>query len=126
MNKKGQTLILFVIIIPTLILLMAFVVDTGMVLKENTRLSSTTKTILRTMYEEKEDNNFEEKIKNLYQKNNIPIENIKITSRNNEISIENNYEIESIFGRIIGMKVYPLKIKMVASKNNDKITINKE
>ena len=126
MNKKGQTLIAFVILIPALILLMAFVVDTVMVLKENTRLISTTKTILKTMYEERETSTFEEKIKNLYQKNNIPIENIKITVRNNKIFIENNYEIESIFGRIIGIKEYPLQIKMDATKTDEKIIINKE
>ncbi len=105
---------------------MAFVVDTGMLLKENTRLSSTTKTILKTMYDEKDNSGFETKIKNLYQKNNIPIENIEISTTSNKIVIENNYTIESIFGRIIGIKEYALKIKMNATKRDEKIKIEKE
>lgn len=126
MNKKGQTLIAFVILLPVLLLLLAFVVDTGFLLQENTKLTSTTKTILKTMYEEKENIHFEENVKNLYQKNNIPTENVNLTIHAQEVIIENQYNIESIFGKIIGIKNYPLKIKMRAFKNIDKIIISKE
>ncbi len=126
MNKKGQTLIAFVILLPVLLLLLAFVVDTGLLLQENTKLTNTTKTILKTMYDKKGEVHFEKDIKNLYQKNNIPTENIKLTVHAQEVIVENQYSIESIFGKIIGIKNYPLKIKMRAFKNTDKIIISKE
>ena len=52
-NNKGQTLVLFIIFIPILLLLAAFVIDTGIIIRESTRLKSTTKTVLKdTFYQE--------------------------------------------------------------------------
>lgn len=120
MNKHGQTLIAFVIIVPAFILLLAFVVDTGLILNEKVRLESTTKTIL-------ENHNTDiAEIKDLYEQNDIPTTNLKITNDNNLTKITNEYEVESIFGKIIGLKSYKIKINMLAKEENDKIKIIKE
>ena len=76
MNKNGQTLVMFVIIIPIFIILLAFVVDTGIILKNTTKLNSTTKTILKNTYDDRLNDNYYEKVKKLYEKNNINSENI--------------------------------------------------
>lgn len=126
MNRSGQTLVAFVIIVPVFILLMAFVVDTGFILKEYTKLNSTTKTILKTTYDERMQEDYKEQVISLFDKNNIPTQDINITSIENKIIINNEYAIDSIFGQIIGLKEYKVKITMTAYEENGKIIIEKE
>lgn len=117
MNKKGQTLILFIIIIPIFIILLAFVVDTGFILKENTKLNNTTKTILKTTYQNKNNYDYYDKVKNLYQKNNIEPTTIKINQNNNQVTITITTEKNSFFGKIIGIKTYQIKTTMTINEN---------
>ena len=69
MNKKGQTLILFVILIPILLGLLAFVVDVGFIVSKTVQLKEVTKMILENTYE---DASLEE-IKDLFLENDIPV-----------------------------------------------------
>ena len=126
MNKKGQTLIAFVLLLPIVLLFLAFVVDTGLLLKEKTKGNSTLRTILKTTYKDYQEENYEEKVKDLLEKNNIPTENTIIKIEETQIHVTNEYEIESIFGSIIGLKTYKIKIGYSASINEEKITITKE
>ena len=126
MNRNGQTLVVFVIIVPVFILLMAFVVDTGYLLKEYTRLNSTTKTVLKTTYEKSNDVNYKEMVVNLFNENKIPVNNLELSVNNEKISIKNQYSIESIFGQIIGLKEYQVKIEMSSYQKDNKIIVEKE
>lgn len=126
MNRKGQTLILFVIMIPIFLLVMAIVVDTGIILKEHTRLNSTTKTIIKTILESKTENNYEEQIIDLMNKNKIPTKNLKVEVKKNYIIIKNEYEKTSIFGNIIGIKNYKIKCSLKGTIEQEKIKIEKE
>lgn len=123
MNNKGQTLVLFIIFIPILIMLAAFIVDTGIIIKESTRLKATTKTVLNDVFYKENKNELQ--ITNLFKENNISVENLKITITDN-INIQNEYEIESIFGKIIGLKKYTIKINMTAKEENGKLKFIKE
>ena len=126
MNRNGQTLVAFVIIVPVFIIFMAFVVDTGFILKEYTKLNSVTKTVLKTTYDKRMENNFKDQVIKLFDKNNISTKNIEITSNENKVIINNKYTIDSIFGQIIGLKFYKVKISMVANEVNGKVIIEKE
>lgn len=126
MNKKGQTLILFVLLLPLLLLLMAFVVDTGLVLKERTKLNSVTKTVLKTTYPNRLDSDYIEKVTNLFYQNGIPVEQLKVEVEENQVIIQNEYQKESIFGSIIGIKEYKIKGVLKAKIENEKIKIEKE
>lgn len=117
MNNKGQTLILFVLLLPLLLLLMAFVIDTGMILKEKTKLDSTLRTVLKTTYKEKEEENYEERLTKLLEENEIPCNNMELELKENKIRLQITYEKESIFGKIIGLNTY--KIKSTMSINQD-------
>ncbi len=117
MNNKGQTLILFVLLLPLLLLLMAFVIDTGMILKEKTKLDSTLRTVLKTTYKDKEEENYEERLTKLLEENEIPCTNMELERKENKIRLQITYEKESIFGKIIGLNTY--KIKSTMSINQD-------
>ncbi len=126
MNKNGQTLVMFVIIIPIFIILLAFVVDTGIILKNTTKLNSTTKTILKNTYDDRLNDNYYEKVKKLYEKNNIPTKNIQIEFNLDEVKITNEYYKSSIFGKIIGLKEYKIKTILKIKNMSGKLIIEKE
>ena len=126
MNKKGQTLIIFVILIPIFLLLFAFGVDTGIVLKEKTRLNSTTRTILKNTYSKRNQDHYNELVMELLKKNEIPVDNLEIEKNSNQISISNSYEKESVFGKIIGLKTYKIKSTITLKIVDNEIKIEKE
>lgn len=126
MNKKGQTLISFVIILPVFILFLAFIVDTGMLLKEKNKLNGTTKTIIKNSYQKRFENDYQDQIIDSFEKNKIPTHHLNLVVQNETISVANEYEIESIFGQIIGIENYKIHLNMTFQVNQDKIILKKE
>ena len=126
LNNKGQTLVIFIILIPLLITLMAFVVDISYMYRENNKLENTTKTIIKNLYDERLDGNIESKVKDLYKKNKIDEKNVKVTASDDYLTIDNNYEVKSIFGKLIGLKKYKVKVVIKGHKKNGKIVFTKE
>ena len=104
MNNKGQTLVLFIIFIPLLLILAAFVIDVGYIASEKTKLVNTTEIIL-----EEDDIQDIEKIRTLYLKNEIEIEEVKWLSDN---ELYASYHVDSIFGFHVGIKDYKIKTTM--------------
>lgn len=117
LNNHGQTLVLFVILIPVLIIFVAFIVDTGVVINSKTHLKEVSKTAIR----ENIDIKNEEFIKKAFEKNNIDVKNLKIDFVENGIHIKNEYEIDSIFGSIIGIKTYRIHVDIRGIKKENKI-----
>jgi len=117
MNKKGQSLVLFVIIIPILLILVTVVVDLGLVINSKTKA----KEIAKTTISEHFDQINPELVKTIFEKNKIPTDNLKVIVDSNKITIQNNYEISSIFGSIIGIKHYKIKINITGIKENEKL-----
>ena len=116
MNKKGQTLILFVIFIPLFLVMMAFVVDIGTIIYENIHAKELAKTIILESM-----NKDEEFVLELCRKNNLNEENLNILIGNDQLTIKNEYEIDSIFGSIIGIKRYKIKVNIIGIKKENKI-----
>ena len=126
MNNKGQTLIAFVIILPIFILFLAFIVDTGLLLKEKSKLNGSTKSIIQSLYQKRFESHFQEQTIDLFKKNEIPTENLNLEVKNDTITVTNDYEIESIFGKIIGIKQYKVHLNITFQIERDKLTIKKE
>ena len=120
-KKKGQTLILMVILIPIMIGVLALVVDVGYMSLEKIHLKEVTKTVIKDNIESLE----EEKIKEEFRKNKVNIDNLEIDIDRdiNEINIKNKIDVESIFGVIIGIKEYEIKIDITGILKNGKVKI---
>ena len=125
-NNNGQTLIIFVILIPFLIMIMAFVVDISYMYSESSKLQNATKTIINDNYDKRLNDDIKKDIKELYKKNDIKTTNLKVDGNENYLKIKNNYKIESIFGKIIGIKTYNIKVSLKGYKENNKIKVIEE
>lgn len=94
-NKKGQTLIMFIILLPIFIGIIAFVVDYGIIVYEKNKLNNL---ILLSKSRDK-------KIEILLNDNNI--KNFKIKKYDNCYDV--TYHKDSLFGSILGIKEYIIK-----------------
>jgi len=72
MNKHGQTLVLFVLLIPLIIILMAIIVDTGIVTNKKNHIEEVTKMVIKDLLKDKIN---ESEAKELFIKNDILIDN---------------------------------------------------
>lgn len=116
MKSRGQTLVLFVILIPLIIMFAAFIVDTGLIYTKTEKFKSVTKDIIRVTYDNQDIN----KIKELFLKNDFEVDKLEV-SFGNELRIKNENEIDSIFGKILGFDKYKIKVNITGYKNEDKI-----
>lgn len=118
MNKHGQTLILFVILIPILLLLAALVVDTGVVFSKKVQVKEVMKEGIKEALINHQDI---DAIKEMLVKNNIDVTNLEVEFLDSRIEMKNQIEVNSIFASIIGIKKYTIKINIVGYKDDDKI-----
>lgn len=126
MNSKGQTLILFVILIPILLFFAALVIDVGMLMNESIKLSGTTQMILKDLYGKRLDTDISDEVKLLYEKNQIPTDSLKIDGAKDYFVIQNEYSLDSIFGKLIGIQEYPVAVSKKAFYSHEKLVIKKE
>ena len=123
MNNKGQTLVIFIIILPLIILAMAFIVDTGLMIINKSKLDSTSKVIIDKYYDYEGDINLI--VKEYLENNNIKYTNYSVRKDSN-LAIEIESTIDSIFGKVINLKEYKIKSKITGYKVNDKIKFKNE
>lgn len=99
MNKKGQSLVLFIIFLPLIVIALAFVVDVG--LMYNAKIKGE-----RLLEEAKRDNyNIEE----YFKLNNLDI-SLKNSSGDKGSCVIIKYRVESVFGRIINFNSYDIEV----------------
>lgn len=98
MNKKGQVLVMFIILLPILIGVCAFVIDVGIITYEKNKLSN----IINLSNEE------DVNVRKYLKLNNISGYKIKEKGK----CIEVKYYRKSLFGSIIGIKEYKISSKV--------------
>jgi len=126
LNNHGQTLVMFAILIPVILMLMALVIDVAYLSSKKSELESTTKSIIKNLYDNKDDANINEMVIELYKKNDIDIKNLEVNIENSNFKIKNEYKIDSIFGKIIGLRKYEMKISMKGYLKENKLKVIKE
>ena len=88
MNNKGQSLVVFVIIIPIILILFTIVINLGFVYVEKRAINNTLDNAIEYYNENKEDIDIENKIRLLINKNIDNIDKLDIEINNNQIQIE--------------------------------------
>ena len=123
MTKKGQTLVFFIVFIPFILMLASYVIDLGYIQSEKIKLNDTTKIVIKELYKKDYSTN---QIKQLYQKNDIKLQKVAIKKEEDKIKVSASYEVESIFGKLVGIKKYLIKTTLIGKKINEKIEYQKE
>ncbi len=116
MNNKGQALIFFVLILPLLLLLAAYIVDNTYIAYNTNKLNQINKLIVKDAVINKMT---KEEIKEYVEKNDkdIKIDFMFVSSEKVELTLKK--EIKSLFGSIIGKDHYTLTSKESFDYTND-------
>ncbi len=105
MNNKGQTLALFIILIPLIIMLGAYVVDIGYMKYNKNKLDGINEYMVDYALDNKDNLNKEEII-NMILKNDDDINKINIDEIDNGVKIEISKTFKGLFGYFVGKDIY--------------------
>lgn len=114
MNNKGQTLVLFILLIPLMLMMFGFVIDMGNLYVAKRKLHSTVTDALE--YSQKLPTESLEQ--NIKKHLNLNLENneVQIEIDTSEIKITVTSEVQSLFSFIIGKKSYKISDKQRIGK----------
>lgn len=121
MNNKGQTLVLFIFLIPALIGITAFVIDTGLIYYETNKLNNLNRIVIKYGL----DNYDKEKIVNLININDSDIKILGFLLEDNNLSIKLEKKMNSTFGVIIGKKYYSIRSYYIGTKKDNKYDLKR-
>ena len=107
MNNKGQVLTLFVLLLPILMILVAFSFDSSYIERENNKLDDIAYTSLEYLNSSKDL----ETVKEYILKNNKDIEIVTMTNE----KIDLIQKLKPIFGKVVGYDYYNLEACYEAS-----------
>ena len=119
LNKHGQSLIIFIIIMPLLILLLGGIIEISIISYQKKHLTSLTKTIIASCIASKEKND----IISLYNKNGV-YEDIEIFTSDG-LEIKFTGKAKSFLGKIVKKDNYSIQIDILGKMENDKIIYEK-
>ena len=108
-NNKGQSLVLFVIVIPILMFLLILVIDVGKIISLKQELNSINELVLDYGLDNLNDENIDKKLIDLINLNKSDIDKINIHVNNNEIFCELSDRSEGIFLSFINISGFNIK-----------------
>lgn len=119
MNNKGQTLVLFIALLPFLFILFVFSFDISKLYSEKTKLNNIAEVSLKYTLVDKKNINT---VKNNIQKNDKDIKIIVLTT--NSICLEKKES--PIFGRFLGKDTFNIKSCYEGKIINNKLILEKK
>lgn len=122
MNNKGQSLVLFILLIPILIIAFAYIFDSSLIVMEDIRLKNITSDAIRYAFDKKSENH----IKTYINKNDDNIKILEFTVKDREVIIHTQTIIDSLFGKIVGFNTYEINAKYIGYIENGNVIIKEK
>lgn len=122
LNDKGQSLVLFVILIPVLVVLFFFIFDFSIVMSNRIKLNDISKNSINYVLVDKKDRNTVVK----YIKSNDSDIDIEIFDISDKVYLKLNMTINSNFGKIVGFSEYKVSTSYIGYLKNDKVIIEEK
>ncbi len=120
MNNKGQTLIIFVILIPIIILILALVVDVSYMNIEKSKYQGIIEEAIKECLEKKDVSLFHKTL----EINDISTTDYEV-SYQGDVEVLFTKSIPSIFGKIIAIENYEVKIHLLGTSEKGEIIIKR-
>lgn len=126
MNKRGQVLVLFVVMFPTIFLLIAFFLENMLITGEKNKLDNLNELVMEYTYQNISNVGLYDGVLDLILHNdkNVTVEFFEVSDNSFEISLTKN--VDSFFGKIIGIKTYEVNSDYSANIESDKFIMNKK
>lgn len=134
LNNRGQSLILFVIVLPVLLLILVLVIDIGRVISLKQELNNISEIVLDygiDYLNNDVDNNvdsissIENKLIEIIELNKDDIDEIDVRIDNNKINILLSDSVDGIFSSILDIDIFNIKSSYVGYMDNNKKRIER-
>lgn len=106
LNNKGQSLVMFICLLPILLLIVLAIVDVSRMVIEKNKLNNINYIAISYYSSHKEDDDVTERIISLIKRNDEDIINVRINKDKNTIYLDK--KIDSTMGKIIGISEYEI------------------
>ena len=123
MNNKGQSLIIFIVLIPVIFVLFIYLYDLAYINIKNNEYKNTSKSIIKEVLLSDQDNKTN-LVKELYELNKYSTDDLIVSFETDKLTIKNTYRIKGIFDKLL-KRQEEYKINITAYKVNDDIIIDK-
>ena len=120
MNNRGQTLIIFVILIPVVVVMLALVVDIGYMNIEKIKYQG----IVELAMKEGMEKQSVEALEKSLELNEIEKSEYQV-SYQNDVEVLFDKKVSSIFGRIIAIEDYEIKLYLKGKYDQGRIRIER-
>lgn len=123
LNNKGQSLVLFIVILPIILFMLVLVYDIGNAIYEKNRLSNVNYMV--TSYALDNENISESDIVNLINKNVNGLSNIKVIINDDKVNVSLSKNIKGVFGRMFDFNLITAYSEYVGYIDNGNKVIEK-
>lgn len=114
MNRKGQVLVMFIILLPIFFIVMTLLVDIGNLILTNNEINDVSYIVLEHCLDNIDEEDIIDTSKELLKLNNkeLNIESFKI--ENNRVYLNVSYQVKGIISNIINIKLFDINNKYEA------------
>ncbi len=122
MNKRGQTLIIFVMLIPIILTMAALVIDVGLLYYKKNEYTGIVEESIKEYFK---DENLTSALETLTL-NGVSLDDVEVSATDEKISVTLDTKVDSIFGKVIRINDYEIKVSRVGTKDKERVIINKK
>lgn len=126
MNNKGQTLVVFILLIPLMVLLLSFVINQGYVYIAKRELESNIKESINMRFSLDESLDIEGKIRSYFIKNVDDIKSLDIKISPNYIKVTVTIAVKAQLPMIIDKNGFEIESSYEGILRDDQIIVSKE
>lgn len=127
MDRKGQVLVGFLLLLPLLLILFVFVIDIGFMKVEERKLENTVKeAITYGLKQESPEEEVQQQVETMICKNIDNIEFLDTVVTNGNIQVHLSTRQKNVFGIILNQRMYKIEKRYQGYLENETIKIIKE
>lgn len=125
MNRKGQVLVMFIILLPIFFIIMTLLIDIGNLILTNNEINDVSYMVLEHCLDHLDEEDIIDTSKELLKLNNkeLNIESFKI--ENNKVYLNVSYQVKGIISNIVNIKLFDIDNKYEAYIKDDKKIIER-
>ena len=121
LNNRGQTLVLFVILLPIMLLVMVLVFDIGKSIVEKQKLDNISFMIVSYGIEHSKDDNIEDTLKELVTLNYKDATDVEVLVKDDYVSVSLSGKVKGVFGNLVGKSFFEVRSYYIGNINDKKI-----
>lgn len=124
LGNKGQSLVLFVLLIPIMLCILVLVIDCGACMLEKQELDHVNKIVIRYGLRHMDDDVVEKKMIDLFDLN-LQDVSVQVNVKDNVIYIDSTKYVQGVFCRIFNIDGFQIVSSYSGTIKEDKILIKK-